>query len=74
MTVHMHCGGDPTELAGSVLVSVTSLGLLCLPAGFCCIRHLPPDVRGCCVSRAMSTKVARWETPASRILKQASLA
>ena len=39
-----------------------------------CIRHLLPDARGCCASRAMSAEVVQWVRPASRMLLQASVA
>ena len=51
------------------------LGLFCLSAGSCCIRHLLPGASGCCVLRVMLAEVAWWVgAPASHILRQASLA
>ena len=40
--------------------SLQLVGLFCLYTGSCCIRHLLPDARGCCVSSAMSAEAAGW--------------
>ena len=47
------------------------LGLSCLYADSCCIRHLLPNTCGFCVSRA---EVGRLGTPAFCVLWQVSLA